>query len=211
MEEPTAPGTNVRGRASHRRLLDAALERFGARGFRGSTLADIGAEAGVSEPAVLYHFRSKKELLDRVLSDHEAAQLERMNQVRADADGSLAAALLELAGRHEASPAFIRLFTVVAGESIDPDHPAHPYFVERYKRTRGSFSEWIALEQREGRVPEGIDPDALGRLLVAVLDGLELQYLLEPHDADIVGPLKEFFDFLQSCAGERGSTAKPLT
>ena len=201
-------GTNVRGRASRARLLNAALRQFGARGFRGTTLADLAADAGVSEPAVLYHFGSKEHLLEQVLHDDDMAQRERIDRDRADA--SLAAAVTELAARHEAAPAFIRLYTVVAAESIDPEHPAHAYFVERYRRSRGDFADWIANEQREGRLSESIDPDILARLLVAILDGLELQYLLEPGAGDIARPLAEFFNFVGTSTRAGSSNSAPL-
>src|SRR5918997_1806475 len=167
MSQPKA-GTNVRGRASRVRLLNAALRRFGARGVPGAPPAGP-----------------------------------------APAAASLAAAVTELAARHEAAPAFIRLYTVVAAESIDPEHPAHAYFVERYRRSRGDFAAWIANEQREGRLSESIDPDTLARLLVAILDGLELQYLLEPVAGDIARPLAEFFNFVDMSRRAASSNSAP--
>ncbi len=43
-------------------LLDAAATVFAIRGFNGTTTAELAKAAGVSEPIIYRHFRSKKEL-----------------------------------------------------------------------------------------------------------------------------------------------------
>src|SRR5688500_11236961 len=44
---------------SRERILDAALQEFALRGFDGTTTASIARHAGVTQPLVHYHFRSK--------------------------------------------------------------------------------------------------------------------------------------------------------
>ncbi|MFC3616683.1 TetR family transcriptional regulator C-terminal domain-containing protein [Lutimaribacter marinistellae] len=41
-------------------ILDAALEVFAAHGFRGATVDQIAAQAGLSKPNLLYYFPSKE-------------------------------------------------------------------------------------------------------------------------------------------------------
>lgn len=48
--------------ATTRRLLEAAERAFGAVGYAEAKLADIAAEAGISRPSLLYHYKSKYEL-----------------------------------------------------------------------------------------------------------------------------------------------------
>ena len=52
-------------------ILEAALEVFSKKGFRGATLDEIAGEAGLSKPNLLYYFRSKEAMhtaiLDRIL------------------------------------------------------------------------------------------------------------------------------------------------
>jgi AcrR family transcriptional regulator len=50
-------------------ILDAAAELFRARGFRATSLDDIGAAAGVSGPAIYRYFSSKHELLSCLVED----------------------------------------------------------------------------------------------------------------------------------------------
>ncbi|MCY7397486.1 MAG: TetR/AcrR family transcriptional regulator [Sphingomonas bacterium] len=53
---------NVRGRAAHAAVLAAATRLFAERGYNGTTIADVAAEAGVAKPSVLYHYPDKDAL-----------------------------------------------------------------------------------------------------------------------------------------------------
>lgn len=55
-----------RPRRSHNRiqpLLDAAAKLFASKGYRETTMREIGAEVGMQAGSVYYHFKSKEELL----------------------------------------------------------------------------------------------------------------------------------------------------
>ena len=56
-------------RRNRRKILDAALDVFSAQGFRGATLDQIAAVAGLSKPNLLYYFDSK-ETMHRALLDN---------------------------------------------------------------------------------------------------------------------------------------------
>lgn len=64
-----APGRQpTRIQAANRTvILDAALEVFSAHGFRGSTLDQIAAAAGMSKPNLLYYFPRKQDIYAAVL------------------------------------------------------------------------------------------------------------------------------------------------
>ncbi|WP_428925437.1 TetR family transcriptional regulator C-terminal domain-containing protein [Marinibacterium sp. SX1] len=46
-------------RKNRKAILDAALEVFSSRGFRGATVDEIASAAGLSKPNLLYYFPSK--------------------------------------------------------------------------------------------------------------------------------------------------------
>jgi AcrR family transcriptional regulator len=50
-------------------ILQTAERLFGEKGFRGVSIDEIARAAGVSKGLVLYHFTSKKALLEHVLRD----------------------------------------------------------------------------------------------------------------------------------------------
>jgi AcrR family transcriptional regulator len=67
-----------KGRGAGRaRIIAAALELFGARGFSDVSMADVARAAGVTKAALYYHFTDKADLyttvaLQRIASIHQA-------------------------------------------------------------------------------------------------------------------------------------------
>ncbi len=59
------PGKKKTSRIQQRnrgRILDAALAVFSTHGFRGTTLDQIAAHAGLSKPNILYYFEGKEQI-----------------------------------------------------------------------------------------------------------------------------------------------------
>jgi AcrR family transcriptional regulator len=50
------------------RILDVAARHFSAHGFDATSLEDVAAEAGVTKPAIYYHFKDKLDLYESVLT-----------------------------------------------------------------------------------------------------------------------------------------------
>ena len=67
-----APSRRERARATRRRILDAAYERFGADGYLGTTMDAIAQRSGVAIQTVYFVFHTKGELL-RALTESAAA------------------------------------------------------------------------------------------------------------------------------------------
>lgn len=67
-----------RREAARERILDAAEELFGVRGFYGVTLRDVAAQADADTALLHYYFRGKAELFNTVL----ARRAEQVNRTR---------------------------------------------------------------------------------------------------------------------------------
>ena len=73
--ERTKAGRATKGERTREAIMAAASDLFRERGFRETSLGDIGAAAGVSGPAIYRYFKSKGELLSVLIE--EAAVLWR--------------------------------------------------------------------------------------------------------------------------------------
>jgi len=76
-ERTTRPSAD----ATRERIIAAAVDRFADRSFEGATTREIAAAAGVSQPSLNYHFRSKDELW-RAAVDSLFAQLDATMRTR---------------------------------------------------------------------------------------------------------------------------------
>src|ERR1700721_1348976 len=72
---PRGEAPKTKGERTREAIMTAATELFRERGFRETSLGDIGAAAGVSGPAIYRYFNSKGELLSVLIE--EAALLWR--------------------------------------------------------------------------------------------------------------------------------------
>jgi hypothetical protein len=74
----------------------------------------------------------------------------------------------------------VQLYAQLSVEAVDPEHPSHDFFVERYESVRREFGEFIREEQRAGAIDPELDPDLTATLFVAASDGLQTQWMLDP-------------------------------
>jgi AcrR family transcriptional regulator len=184
-------GGYAKGRERRDAILAAANEVFAKRGFRGASLATIAKHVGLSEPGLLHHFASKEELLLELLELRDQHDDERIEQARA-AHTNMHDVLLELCRQNAGRPGIVRLFTILAAESVDEDHPAHAWFFDRYTERRRHVASAVAAEQREGRIDPAFDADTLASQVLAMFDGLQIQWLLDPQSVDMVAVFENF-------------------
>jgi AcrR family transcriptional regulator len=195
----TRRGGYAKGRQRRDAILRAANEVFAARGFHRASLATIATRVGLSEPGLLHHFPSKEHLLLELLALRHEHDGERVARALADHEGFLDA-LLGLCRENQDTAGLVRLFTILVGESVDDEHPAHDWMVERYRTLRARFVARIEDEQREGRVAAGLDARAVAPQLIAMFDGLQLQWLLDPDEVDLAAVFADFLDRLRPAA-----------
>ena len=72
-ERPGAQPRTPKGERRRDAIVTAVAELFRERGFRATSLDDIGAAAGVSGPAIYRYFGSKHELLATLIEDAAVA------------------------------------------------------------------------------------------------------------------------------------------
>ncbi|MGK5556531.1 TetR family transcriptional regulator [Actinomadura kijaniata] len=184
------------GRARDRRseILLAALEVFGELGYRGATLAAVAERAGLTQQGLLHHFPGKESLLVAMLGLRE-----RLDTLRMLAEGAAAPRLEhieQLAEYNATRPGVVQTFTVLAAESVTDGHPARDYFVERYARLRTLGADALRAELG-GDLPGGVAPEEAAALLLAVQDGAQLQWLLDPGAVDLPALVRAFTRLLR--------------
>lgn len=189
-------GSYAKGRERREQIIEAAREAFAANGYRGTTIALIAERTGLTDAGVLHHFASKEELLLTVLERRDAQGRERVDGAVA-ATGSFFGALLALCEENAATPGMVRLFTVMAAESIDAAHPGHALFYERYARMRANVVGELRAAQGRGEVADDIDPELVAPQIIAMFDGLQIQWLLDPREVDMVAVMRDFLERLQ--------------
>lgn len=181
-------GGYSKGRATRQTIVDAATAVFARSGFHSTSLRDIAGRAGLTTAGLLHHFASKEELFTEVLHQRD----ERVRAAVGDPDEDrLLEQVRKVVAHNQRERGLTSLYAVVSAEATDPEHPAHDYFVRRYDDTVRDTRAVLAAAQRRGTVRGDLDLDAASRLIPAVMDGLQLQHLLDPS-TDMSAVFDEF-------------------
>lgn len=166
--KPAAEGGYQRGEETRARIIEAAVEVFGARGYDGASTRDIATAAGVNAPAIQYYFDGKEgvylacvEHLITLLWHKMSPSVEAAESVLADADcgdSALIDASLGILG------------TVVSTIQDSPQTTAWRAFMDRHQAGLCPQSATMAFEERfKARIARVI------RELIARVAGLALE------------------------------------
>ncbi len=190
--EPQTVRGYPKGFARRAAIVEVATEFFGRVGYRGATMLQIAAACGISRAGLLHHFPTKESLLEAVLSERDRANRERLARDDGhDDDGLEVLSDLVTVAEHNCSvPTIVNLFAVLSAEAGDPSHPAHDYFVRRYDSTRTRLQQALERARDRGLVAPGVDPGSFAVEVVALMDGLQVQWLLAPTLVDMAAVLQ---------------------
>jgi AcrR family transcriptional regulator len=190
-----------RGKQSRAAILAAASALFAEHGYRGTSLAAIAAAVDLTQQGVLHYFPSKEALLLALLDEkyHEDG---RLLSGSLEHNGlALLNALQSLVEHNAAVPDRVRLFSALTTESLSSAHPAHAYFVERYRKVRERLLRSLQVGQQLGQIRTDVDLERLVHVIVAVMDGLQIQWLLD-EQVDMVGSFSLFARLLSEVLAE---------
>ena len=179
------PKTSAKGLETLERIVDVAVRYIARNWARGTSLADIAAEAGVSQTGLLYHFGSKEALLNAVLDRHLAFTEEWLWGDGPDPGIKI----VDIIARHMVSwpsqhddkvYSLLGMNTVVLGENVSPETDLHPRLVEGYRTTIERVSATLRSAQERGEMRDDLDPQLKAMEIIAFCYGLEAAWLVNP-------------------------------
>ncbi|MFD8157461.1 TetR family transcriptional regulator [Streptomyces malaysiensis] len=187
----TRPQTTRKKRAngveSRQRILDAAVEIAGERGYEGTSIAAVSAKCGLPASSIYWHFKDKDDLIAAVIErsfdtwltavalpdEGAGTALERVTTMAAN----VARSLLD-------APDFLRLGLMLALERRPAEPRGRTVFLQVRATTREKIAETI------GTLFPELDQDAVHALTtyaIAGADGLFIQREINGEAIDLVG------------------------
>ncbi|MGB3439583.1 MAG: TetR/AcrR family transcriptional regulator [Actinophytocola sp.] len=186
-------GGYPKGRIRREDILTAAVTVYGEAGYHGSSLREVAKRAGITHAGLLYYFPTKEALLAAVLERRDADDAKR-EQLDAPPGLDVLRHFVALAEHNVTHPGIVDLYSRLAAEAVAADHPAHDYFVRHYRLARESTFESFRVLAEQGELRDGVDPAAAALIFVALMDGLQVQWLTAPDDVDLVGALRHYLN-----------------
>ncbi|GAA3644497.1 TetR/AcrR family transcriptional regulator [Microbacterium awajiense] len=177
--------------ARRRDIVDAAVEIFGSKGFTGGTLQEIADQVGMTHAGILHHFGSKHALLLEVLTHRDETDVADLEEQHIPDGMPLFRHLVRTAFINAHRAGIVQAYVVLSAESVTDDHPGRDFFQKRYESLRGEIAHAFAVVCAERGIDE---PETIGyasAAILAVMDGLQVQWLLDPSAVDL-GRATEF-------------------
>ena len=182
-------------------ILKAAFEVFAKNGYRGGSLAQISEIVGITEAGILHHFKTKANLLIEVLSYRDEVAADTMG-VTENTGIDFVTAWLDLIEYNISVPGIVELYCIVSAEAAAVDHPAHEFFKARYENVITITTNAMKKIHADGYMRKNLDPVDLGRAIIALSDGLQVQWLLD-RKWDMIDEHKAFFRRILTDEGAR--------
>ncbi|OBC03408.1 TetR family transcriptional regulator [Mycobacterium sp. 852013-50091_SCH5140682] len=158
-------------------LLDKAIRMFWTNGYEATSVRDLTCELGIAAPSLYNTFGGKQQLFAEAVEVYDRVY-----------GGFIDAALAE---EPTARLAAVRIFTeaparytrrglptgclVVSGDAGTPDPAVRRAMRSIRERKVAQFADKVRADIDAGRIAADVNPEALGRYVMAVLSGIAQQ------------------------------------
>ncbi|WP_353816544.1 TetR/AcrR family transcriptional regulator [Agromyces sp. SYSU T00266] len=178
------------GRARRDRIVNEAMALFATSGYGDTSLREVAERVGVTKSALFHHFGTKSDLLEAVLLERDARTVATVQQRSHPTARAALLALPEDALQNSVmSAGLVELYAILSCEAMPRDHAAHEYFADRFQRSIGTMATAFRRAADDGDLPQHLDPDREAIWLVALWDGLQIQWLYDKAAIDVSAEL----------------------
>jgi len=192
---PRPRGDYAKTAVRRKEILAAAVEVFSSAGFHRGSLRGVAERSGLSQAGVLHHFPSKVHLVEAVLKWRDEQSLERFRGLSAGI--GIIRTMVDLVEYNQnVTPELVELYTLLSAEATSAEHPAHTYFRQRYDWTVALLRESFEHAAENGQLQPGVDPTGAARDFVALMDGLQVQWLYARESVDMASEVRRYVQSL---------------
>jgi AcrR family transcriptional regulator len=193
-----------RRQRSEEALLDAATRLFAERGIDNTSLAEIGAEAGLSRGLVNHRFGTKAALVERLAELRQNAFVQTLSR---SASGDEADALVAIVDGYLGllAPPSVesRAFFVMWGAAFPDNSPLRRVFVADDARFRDGVEVLVVASQHHGSIDSSVDARGFAAAVVGVLRGIGAQVVVDPDGVDLAAARNAAIGFVRTAITPR--------
>lgn len=171
-------------------ILDAAEQLFLSNGFLGARIDDISALTPYTKGAIYFYFKDKEAILMAVLGRVRAVVLDPLLKAAALGDGTPADALVRYLRQqatiaNEASSKL--LMTILLSIELNGTNSRSARYVNGgYARLAVALEAIVRAGQKSGQFRDDLQARELASLILAINDGVMLQWMRQRRSIDDV-------------------------
>jgi TetR/AcrR family acrAB operon transcriptional repressor len=177
--------TKEEAQETRNRILDAAERVFQERGVSHTSLSEIASEAGVTRGAIYWHFENKVDLYDAMIQRVFDPLEQKLAELQANAGENpidvLRAIALYFIDRVANDPSYMRVLEITwhKCEYVGEMATIRDNHLECGNRYLDVLTEGFKLARKRGFLPPGADPRHAAIGLMALVDGLVVNWTLD--------------------------------
>lgn len=171
-------GSYAKGIAKREEILETALAVIAQSGYKNTSVRELADAVGLSQAGLLHYFTSKDELFAEILRKRDEADIAKYSN--AD-DGSIFESIRNVVAHNAEVAGLVKLYVQLSSDAVQPNHAAHQFFVQRQRAFREQLESNIRDRQASGLTRADVDPAKAATMILALADGLQSQWLLDPE------------------------------
>lgn len=172
---------NKQKRARERRILEAAVTKFRAEGYRAVRIEDLAEMAEVSVGTVYNYYRTKGDILIATVAMEVEEVLASGAEIIANPPRGVDNAILSLIHQYyDHSLVYLtkEMWRTAMALSIEsPDTPNGQRYSELDQQLAGQVTDMIRALQDRGEVRDDLDPAPLGQLIFNNLNQMFIEFV----------------------------------
>jgi len=181
-------GKTLKSSDTSRRILTQAMKIFLEKGYHGTSIDDITRAAKLTKGALYWHFKSKEDLLKKIVEEYEKRYLDGMIQAVNEVQGSIPDKI-EKYFRYNAAFAYYNRelcvsFDTLAAELVGAHHGIEAEFRRIYRKYQKFLSNLIAQGKKEKVFKREMDENLSALVIIAFHVGILLQWSMNKDEID---------------------------
>lgn len=181
-DRQTAIDRNQRSELRRRQVLAAAASCFRRSGFRGASMAEISAEAGMSTGHIYHYFKNKEAIVEAIVERDMEDDAEQLAALRQGPPERIFETMMAAAKDCIVEPSPITepaLLLEIAAEASR--NPVVAAILGKCKRTQHEQArEMLEFGQDRGAIAQDLDLDGICLLVSTLFDGITAQSVINP-------------------------------
>ena len=167
-------------------IISAAYSAIAKKGYAQVSMRDIALEAGVNKSILHYYFKDKDELILKVFHYLHDKFLEIIREAAAlptNIEEKFTVGFREFLKFTEEKPRwFIVMMELIIQLVRRPESKKE--VISLYREIKGALADALLETKKRGEIQVDLDEDIIASLIIAVVNGLALQFIVDRKATD---------------------------
>ena len=176
-----------RSEKTEKKIVQAALELFVRKGYHGTSVSDITQTVDLTKGALYAHFKSKGELLFRIIHEFETQYIDQLVRIVDEIEGNAIEKLnaaISFSSKFATENTELCVFLTFLTTELNADVDFFPVLKKTYRKHQKFISKLITTGIHQGIVKKDLDPDLTALIFIGLHDGVLHQWMLNRDHLD---------------------------